>query len=133
MTEDTEQFTVLENKAIGRNLALFRKLREKKASEVAEFIGIGEAAYTKYERGESRITIDIIQKVADLLKLDPLQILSTKPGSIVENITNSSIAIQENSTFQTSNDQQTALMLKLIENVVAMNEKLMVLLERKGE
>lgn len=130
MTEDIEQFTVLENKAIGRNLALFRKLREKKAAEVAEFIGIGEAAYTKYERGESKITIDVIQKAAELLKIDPLRILSSSPGNFVENVTNSPV-FSNFHTFQTTNDQQTALMLKLIENVVAMNEKLMVLLERK--
>ncbi|MCE7044458.1 helix-turn-helix domain-containing protein [Dyadobacter sp. CY312] len=130
---ESDNFTILDNKTIGRNLALFRKLREKKAIEVAEYIGIGEAAYTKYERGEAKITIEIIQKVAELLKIDPLQMLSVKPGTFVENVTNSSIAIQENSIFQTTNDQQTQLMLKLIENVVAMNERLVTLLEKKEE
>jgi len=58
-------FTVLENKTIGRNLYKFRKVNEKKASEVSDYIGITEAAYTKYERGETQITIDVIQKVAE--------------------------------------------------------------------
>jgi DNA-binding XRE family transcriptional regulator len=44
-------FTVLENKSIGRNLSTFRKLRDKKALEVADYLGIKEATYTKYERG----------------------------------------------------------------------------------
>jgi len=130
MNQEQDHFTVLENKTIGRNLALFRKLREKKAFEVAEYIGIGEAAYTKYERGEAKITIEIIQKVAELLMVDPLQILTAKPGSFVENVSNSSIAIQENSIFQTTNDQQTQLMMKLFESVVAMNERLISLLEK---
>ena len=133
MNQEQDHFTVLENKTIGRNLALFRKLREKKAFEVAEYIGIGEAAYTKYERGEAKITIEIIQKVAELLMVDPLQILTSKPGSFVENVTNSSIAIQENSIFQTTNDQQTQLMMKLFESVIAMNERLISILEKNKE
>jgi hypothetical protein len=42
-----QEFSVLENKTIGRNLYKFRKVREKKASEVADYVGISESAYTK--------------------------------------------------------------------------------------
>lgn len=131
--EESEHFTVLENKNIGRNLSLFRKLRDKKAFEVAEYIGIGEAAYTKYERGESKITVEIIQKVSEFLKIDPLQIVSVSPNNFLENISNSSIAIQDNSTFQTVNEEQNKIMLKLMENVLAMNERLITLLEKDSE
>ena len=132
MNQEQDHFTVLENKTIGRNLALFRKLREKKAFEVAEYIGIGEAAYTKYERGEAKITIEIIQKVAELLKVDPLSIISSSPANFIENNTNSPI-LSNFHTYQTTNDQQTQLMMKLFENVVAMNERLISLLEKKKE
>ena len=129
--EENDHFTVLENKSIGRNLSLFRKLRDKKAFEVAEYIGIGEAAYTKYERGESKITIEMIQKVAEFLKVDPLQIVSVSPNNFLENIQNSSIAIQDHSTFQTSNDQQMQSMLKLMENMMTISQKMIELLEKK--
>ena len=128
--EENDHFTVLENKSIGRNLALFRKLRDKKAFEVAEYIGIGEAAYTKYERGESKITVELIQKVAEFLKVDPLQIVSVSPNNFLENIQNSSIAIQDNSTFQTYNDQQMQMMLKLMENVMSVSQKLIEFLDK---
>lgn len=124
-------FTVLENKTIGRNLYKFRKIREKKAVEVAKYIGLSEAAYTKYERGESKITINIIQQVAEFLKVDPLQIIASQPGHIFENLTNSPIAIQDHSTFQTTNEEQTKLITSLVENVMAMNKKIMELLEKK--
>lgn len=125
--DEQDGFTVFENKTIGRNLALFRKLREKKALEVADYIGIGEAAYTKYERGESKITVDIIQKVAEFLTVDPLQIVATSPNHFVENVTNSPFAIH--GSVQTINEEQHRTMLKLMESVVAMNERLMALLE----
>ncbi|MCD6354078.1 MAG: helix-turn-helix transcriptional regulator [Prolixibacteraceae bacterium] len=121
--EGHDHFTVLENKKIGRNIALFRKLRDKKALEVSGHLGMSEAAYTKYERGESKITIEFIQKVSEFLHVDPLQIISVSPSNFLENIQNSSIAIQDNSTFQTVNDQQTQLMLKLMEKVIALLEK----------
>lgn len=132
-SNEENQFTVLENKTIGRNLARFRKFREKKALEVAEHLGLSEAAYTKYERGESKITIEIIQGVAEFLKVDPLQLVASNSGHVVENSNspNSPIAIQENSSFQTTNEEQTALITKLVENVIAMNEKIMKLLERE--
>ncbi|WP_423130169.1 helix-turn-helix domain-containing protein [Gaoshiqia sp. Z1-71] len=128
--EENDHFTVLENKSIGRNLALFRKLRDKKALEVAEHIGLSEAAYTKYERGESKITIEMIQKVAEFLKVDPLQIVSTSPNNFLENIQNSSIAIQDNSTFQTYNEQQMQSMLKLMDNMMSISSKLIELLDK---
>lgn len=130
---DENQFTVLENKTIGRNLARYRKFREKKALEVAGHLGMKEGTYTKYERGESKITVEVIQGVAEFLNVDPLQLLTPSSGHLVENSNspNSPIAIQENSTFQTTNEEQTKLIATLVENVIAMNEKIMKLLDKE--
>lgn len=128
--DERDGFIVLENATIGRNLALFRKLREKKAMEVAGYIGIGEAAYTKYERGESKITVDIIQKVAEYLAVDPLQIVTVSPNNFVENVTNSPLAIHER--VQSASEEQSRMMLKLMESIVAVNERLISLLEKKN-
>ena len=131
--EENDHFTVLENKSIGRNLALFRKLRDKKAFEVAEHIGLSEAAYTKYERGESKVTIDLVQKVAEFLKVDPLQIVSVSPNNFLENIQNSPAAgvgnyIGEN--FNPYNEQMMQNVLKLMENMMTVSQKLIELLDK---
>lgn len=129
IAEDNEQFTVLENKTVGRNLYRYRKIKDKKAAEVAKFIGIGEPAYTKYERGESKITIDLIQKVAEFYKIDPLQLLSAAASShFVENVTNSPFAIH--GTVQTTNEEQIKLMMKLMENMISISERLIILLDK---
>ena len=131
--EEDDHFTVLENKSIGHNLALFRKLRDKKAFEVAEHIGISEAAYTKYERGESKVTIDLVQKVAEFLKVDPLQIVSVSPNNFLENIQNSPAAgvgnyIGEN--FNPYNEQMMQNVLKLMENMMTVSQKLIEFLDK---
>lgn len=131
--EENDHFTVLENKSIGRNLALFRKLRDKKALEVAEHVGLSEAAYTKYERGESKITIEIIQKVAEFLKVDPLQIVSVTPSNFIENIQNSPAAGVGNyigANFNSHNEQLMQSMLKLVENMMSISSKLIELLDK---
>lgn len=124
------EFNILENNSIGRNLARFRKFKEKKAFEVAEYIGIGEAAYTKYERGESKITVELIQKVSEFLNVDPVQLLTANEGHVVENVNNSPFAI--NGTVQTTNETQNQAILTLIENVVEMNKRVMKLLEKSN-
>ncbi|NCX96232.1 MAG: XRE family transcriptional regulator, partial [Chitinophagia bacterium] len=65
----------LDNVAIGQNIAKFRRLKELKALDVAEQLGLKESAYTKYERGETAITIDFIQRIADILEISPFNIL----------------------------------------------------------
>lgn len=125
------EFTVLDNERIGRNLQNFRRIREKKASEVAEHLGLGEAAYTKYERGESQITVKLIQSVSEFLKVDPIQVIASSPGSFFENIHNSSILNNANfHTFQGTHEESTKTMLKLMESIAAMNERLVALLEK---
>ena len=125
-------FTVLENTRIGKNLQNFRRIREKKALEVAEHIGIGEAAYSKYERGESQITISLIQKVAEFLEVDPLQIISTSPSNFFENVHNSPI-LSNFQTYQAGNEEQTKMMMKLMENIVLLNDRLISMLDRSDK
>lgn len=129
-----QEFTVLENKTIGRNLYKYRMLRDVKASEIAEHIGISESQYTKYERGDAKITIDVIQKASEVLKMDPLQLIATNPDNIVENIHGSPSAGVGNyvgGDINMADAKQTALIAKLIESTIAMNEKIMALLEKK--
>jgi transcriptional regulator with XRE-family HTH domain len=121
----------MDNLTIGQNIAKFRKLKDIKAFDMAERLGLKEATYTKYERGETAITIDFVQKVAEVLEIDPLQILTTSPSNILENIQHSSIAIQHHSTFQTYNEQQAQLMLKLMESIVHLNERLVTVFEKQ--
>lgn len=129
--QDQETLTVLDNRAIGRNISMYRKIRGIKAFDIAEQLGMKEASYTKYERGETQITIEFVQKVAEILKVDPLQILTVSPSNFIENVHYSPIAIQGENHYQNTNEEQTKLMLKLMESVTQLNERLVSLLEKK--
>lgn len=125
----------LSNKAVGRNLAKFRMMRDMKASDLAERIGMKEAAYTKYERGESKVTIDLVQKVATALEVDPIMILATAPDNFIESISNNSVSpggvignqneskVEVQGDLHTVDKHQQELIVKLMEKLIEMLEK----------
>ncbi|MBD8488144.1 helix-turn-helix domain-containing protein [Echinicola sp. CAU 1574] len=83
---DLSQFkeALLDNQSIGQNMMNYRKLRGVKAIELAFHLGISEAAYTKYERGETKITVELIKRYADYVQVDPIHVLTIRPGQLIE-------------------------------------------------
>jgi transcriptional regulator with XRE-family HTH domain len=133
---EQEIFSVLENKTIGKNISIYRKIRDIKAADIAEQLGMKEASYTRYERGEAAITIDLVQQIANILKVDPLMLLSVHPGTLIESGNNSPNACISNHGYfnnQTVDEQQTKMMLKLLENVMIISERLIALLDKKKD
>lgn len=62
--EDKHPFFELDNKIIGHKIYIQQKIAGLKAFDVAEQLGIKEAAYTKYEHGETKITINFVKNSA---------------------------------------------------------------------
>ena len=105
-----QEFTILENRLVGRNFYRFRKINDVKASDLATHLCLSESAYTKYERGESQITIDMVQKVAEYLKVDPINIISNQVGTFYESGNNSPGAIIGNNNYQAMTSEQVNMM-----------------------
>ena len=99
--------------------------------EVADFFGIKEATYTKYERGESKITVDMIQKVSEFLNVDPIHMITEQPENIIEHLTNSHVNINSSNNRTKINDNQTEVMMKMMETMMQMNEAIKKILEGK--
>jgi transcriptional regulator with XRE-family HTH domain len=111
----------INNKSVGRNLAKFRMMRDMKAADLAERIGLKEDAYAKYERGESKVTVDLVQKVATALQVDPISILAASPDNFVESITQSTMSGIANTVqgdLNTFDPKQLELMTKLMEKLI---------------
>lgn len=97
---------------------------------MAEQLGLKESSYTCYERGETAITIDFLRKSSEILKVDPFTLLTVPPGSFLETGNHSPGAIVGNNNYQAMSDEQNKLMLRLIENVAALTERLLFLLAK---
>ncbi|MDR2284238.1 MAG: helix-turn-helix transcriptional regulator [Sphingobacterium sp.] len=129
--EDKHPFLELDNRKIGHKIYIQRKIAGLKAFDVAEQLGIKEAAYTKYERGETKITIDFVKKISEILKIDPILLLSSNDVNYFDNIHNSPI-LSTFHTYQSTNEKQNEAIFTLIENVVEMNKNIMQLLNDKS-
>lgn len=127
--EENDSVLELDNKKIGQKIYIQRKIAGLKAFDVAERLGIKEAAYTKYERGETKITVEFIKKIANIFSIDPLILLSSSDTHYFDNIHNSPI-LSTFHTYQTTNEKQNEAILILIENVLEMNKRVIDLLER---
>jgi transcriptional regulator with XRE-family HTH domain len=127
---EEQEFTVLENKTIGRNMALYRKIRGMKAFEVAEGLGLKEASYTRYERGEVAITVPLIQKVAEILKVDPLNLIAVPPGMLIKNGNNSPNSANGYFYYQGADREVLQSVLQLTENMMTISQKLIELLDK---
>lgn len=78
----------IDNKDVGNNLALWRKFRGIKADNMSSEMGMSEPNYLKYERGEHHITIMVLQKAANILKISPVVIMTKEPSVFLDQLMN---------------------------------------------
>ena len=89
---------------------------------MAKRLNMKESTYTKYERGETAITIEFINKVANVLSIEPLQVLIFSPTTILDRFSHSS---------QSNSVKPNTEMSAIIEGIISLNQKLTLVLENK--
>ncbi|WP_291860605.1 helix-turn-helix transcriptional regulator [Marinilabilia sp.] len=129
-----DYFSILDNQQIGENIARHRKQREIDAAQIAAHIGVSEEIYLKYETGELDLSVQVIQKVGEMLKVDPLVLLSSRPGHFIGGIHHSpfgGIGNYVGGNFQMQDEQQTQLTMKLMENMLKLSERMIEVMGRE--
>jgi transcriptional regulator with XRE-family HTH domain len=121
---------LLNNKELGENVQLHRKIKKMKAVELAKTLDISESAYTRYERGQAEFTITLVQKIAEALDISPLQLLSTQVQHYMNNGNNSPNANNANvvltdSQWHSTDKEQSKLIMKLMENMVVLSDRIL--------
>ena len=56
-------------KIIGSNLKRLRKERGLRQRDIANFLGVSHVAVSKWESGQNKIDIDVLEAIADLFKV----------------------------------------------------------------
>jgi transcriptional regulator with XRE-family HTH domain len=118
---------LLNNKELGENIQLHRKIKKMKAVELAKTLDISESAYTRYERGEAEFTITLVQKIAEALDISPLQLLSTQVQHYMNNGNNSpnGNVMLTHSQWHATDKEQSKLIMKLMENMVVLSDRIL--------
>ena len=81
--------------------------------------------------------MDFVQKVAEIVNIDPIQLMTVSPGHMIENgnySPNSAIVgnnIEGDFNNQSISKEQNEAILTLINGQIEMNKKIMQLLEKQ--
>jgi transcriptional regulator with XRE-family HTH domain len=81
----------LKVKKIAANIRKIREYRNYTQEYLAAKLRISQNAYSKIELGQTRITVDRLLRVADILEVDPVAILNCEESEYLSPI-NSNIA-----------------------------------------
>lgn len=73
---------------IARNIRLLRELHDYTQQYVADALDISQNTYSMIEKGETKLTVDRLGKLAELYQIDPMDILKMNEQTIIHNVTN---------------------------------------------
>lgn len=126
------QHALIDNKKLGETIQFQRRARKIKATEVAATLGISESAYTRYERGEAEFTITLVQKIAEVLKINPFALLAATTASYMVNGDNSPNANNANITLNDSqwnnaDPDHRKMLMALMEKMIQLSDKVLEL------
>lgn len=65
-------------RALGRNLAAYRKDRGLSQEAFAELLGVHRTYVGDLERGERNPSLKVVERIANQLGVDPLQLLNPR-------------------------------------------------------
>lgn len=60
-----------------------REIKGLTQEDMADALGISSSGYSKMERGETRISIDRLQKIADILEMDIYELIPPKEHNVI--------------------------------------------------
>lgn len=69
-------------KGIGNRMRTAREMAGKSQHDVAEYLGVEDSTYTRYELGKLRISIPDLQRVASFLNVGLDDLLTERPGGM---------------------------------------------------
>ena len=128
---------MLQDKLIGKRIRRFREIKGVSQKEMAHRLNMDPSNYSRIESGETRLTSERLQQIAEVLEVSSDVILDeSHTGVYVQTANNSQIGSGENARFvQHVVSEQFVRELfdrfdKLLEHQTQVSEKLIDLVDR---
>lgn len=123
------------NQRLGNKFRQLRELHNFKQEFVAGVLDLSPNTYSLLEQGKSVITVERIQKLAELYKMDVADLLRLNEQTIIHHITHSSGICSENVNVHQNGiaDEERELYKKTISRLEEQNDKLMILINKLSE
>ncbi len=116
---------------MGEKLKLLREMHNYTQDFVASVLDVSMNTYSLMEKGHAKYTIDRIEKLAELYKMDIGDFLKLNGETVIQNITNSNGVAYKNLTYQSSelrNEERD-----LFQQTIARLENMVDLIQKEKE
>ena len=107
---------------IGNKIKNIRELKNFTQEYMAEKLDISQAAYSKMEKGDTKISQDKLNKIAEILEINPDDITDFDNKKVLNSFNNVKVS---NNGIITYNEKDMILIRQLYEDKVALLEKLL--------
>ena len=107
---------------IGYKIKNIRELKNFTQEYMAEKLDISQAAYSKMEKGDTKISQDKLNKIAEILEVNPDDITDFDNKKVLNSFNN---VKGSNNGIITYNEKDMILIRQLYEDKVALLEKLL--------
>jgi transcriptional regulator with XRE-family HTH domain len=125
---------------VTQKIRFLREQKKLRHEDMAERLGISPSTYQRLESGETKMDVERLKKIAEVLEVNPDDLLNSDP--IVFNVSNNSGGAYANyghighlipeEFVQRLMDRIDVKHEAHVKNLEAMNQRLMDLLEKKG-
>lgn len=107
------------NQTIGRNITAFRKHLGYTQQEISCYLGISQPAYARYEKGETIVSMESMEKLATLYNVEEYDLMEENAELLQASI---ACAYRKDGTISDLN--QIAQFQKIVKNYIMMCNEL---------
>ena len=120
-------------KKLSHKLKVLREVNDFTQEYVASILDISQNTYSLIEKGETKLTIDRLEKLARLYNMDLVDLLQLNEQTYIGTITHSQGVCAQQVTINGLTDQERKLYQDTIDRLEKSNDRLQQLVEKLTE
>ncbi|MBX3101666.1 MAG: helix-turn-helix transcriptional regulator [Bacteroidetes bacterium] len=119
--------------AIGNKIRMVRELRGYSQEYMADRMGISQTSYSRLESEATDLTLSRLDQVANVLEINPMDLLAMEEKFIFQNNTNCGIAAYNHGSFTMNDIKSLEDKIKQLENRLTLQEELLAIYRKNTE
>jgi transcriptional regulator with XRE-family HTH domain len=118
---------------IASKIRLLREVHNYTQEYVANILDISQNTYSSIERGETKLTLVRLEKLANIYRMDLVDLIQMNEQTLIHTITHSVEVLSEQVTANQMHEVERKLYLDTISRLERENDKLHSLIDKLSE
>lgn len=118
------------NRQLSNKIRILREINNYTQKYVANILEISQNTYSMIERGETRLTMERLEKLASLYNVNLSELLETDKPTPTQTITNTQTFADNNKPRNPVTDEERKAFLEIIRTLEKENERLHALIDK---